>query len=173
MHVVPPGGPGTVGRWLDPSSSWDRPEGDRLPTFVRCIPRQRPPHRPAGIAGCDAETLARWTSSKFCFAPYQFKLCNMISGAGGPRLPSAEERELLLDFPARHSLVCRPTSARKAGPSALSQCRMSLLGNSFQCGVVAWLIGHWAVQEELLPYSTRSEIELSTRYSTRSDLGSS
>eukprot|EP00973_Karenia_brevis_P006712 912303-Karenia_brevis.AAC.1 len=44
LHL--PGGCGPVSRWIKKGATWD---GESLPTFVRHIPRSKPPFMPAGI----------------------------------------------------------------------------------------------------------------------------
>ena len=57
-----------------------------------------------------------------------------------------------MDFPLRHTLTLGPTSWRKDAKTKLEVQRCELLGNSFQCGVVAWLVGHWAVEAKFLEH---------------------
>ena len=49
-----------------------------------------------------------------------------------------------MDFPRHHTATAMRTRARKATPQLLEDTRCALIGNSFQCGVVAWLLAHWA-----------------------------
>ena len=55
---------------------------------------------------------------------------------------NADEREVLLDFKRRHTITCLPTRFRKEAPAALESLRCGLLGDSFSCGVVAFLMQH-------------------------------
>ena len=48
-----------------------------------------------------------------------------------------------MDYPPNHTITARATCWRKS--TELDTVRCALVGNSFQCGVVAWLIAHWAV----------------------------
>jgi len=159
QHLRIPGDPGVCSRWLTPGCSFqglvdDIPEiHQRLPTFVRCLPSWKPPWKPRGLERCAPHEVARWKSFRFCYAPYQFKDKNCIQEPSGfLRPPTALEREVLLDFEPRHTMTCLPTSARKQKALLLEDSRCSLLGNSFSCAVVAWLIAHWAVAEDLLPF---------------------
>ncbi|CAK0807151.1 unnamed protein product, partial [Prorocentrum cordatum] len=52
--------------------------------------------------------------------------------------------------PPCHTVPCMTNSAAKAEPSKYEGLRRSLIGNSFQCEVVAWLLAHWAVAAGLL-----------------------
>ncbi|CAK0903887.1 unnamed protein product, partial [Prorocentrum cordatum] len=117
IHVL--GGPGPVRRWLSQDLKW---------------------------AG-DAEELQRWRDFEYCYAPYQFKNENCIEEPNNVfRPPNSVERELLLDFLPGHTITARVTRARKLEKHELEATRCSLLGNSFQCVVVAWILSHWAVK---------------------------
>jgi hypothetical protein len=48
-------------------------------------------------------------------------------------------------------MTCMPTSARKQRPGELEDLRRALLGDSFQCCVVAWLLQHHLVDSGYLP----------------------
>ena len=151
-HVHLPGGRGSAERWLSPKASWAGEGLDRrLPTLVRCIPRNRPPKSPAGIARCDDDTLARWRAARFCYAPYQFRAEHCVVQDGALRTPNSEEREVLMDFVPRHTITAKPTRWRKQHASDLEACRCALVGNSFQCSTVAWFLAHWAVHTQYLP----------------------
>ena len=76
------------------------------------------------------------------YSPYQFMPPNLVHDERGPRTLSADEREVLLDFKRRHTLACMHTGARKAAPQALELTRCGLLGDTFSCGVVAWVLQH-------------------------------
>ena len=57
---------------------------------------------------------------------------------------------MLMDFPLRHTITLGPSSWWKESKSQLEIQRCDLIGNSFQCGVLAWLLGHWAVGMHML-----------------------
>jgi len=96
---------------------------------------------------CAPHEVARWKEHKYRFPPYQYKDDMCIQQPDGSlRPPSAAERERLLDFTHHFTATALPTRARKQSPEALEDVRCSLLGNSFHCGTVAWLAGHWAVR---------------------------
>ncbi|CAK0796360.1 unnamed protein product, partial [Prorocentrum cordatum] len=114
-HVVIPDGPGPVERWLAAGLQW---QGDIQKDF---------------------------RLFNYCYAPYQFQDVNCIEEPDGSRRPpSSVERELLLDFLPGHTITARVTRARKLEKADLECCRCALLGNSFQCVVVAWVLAHWA-----------------------------
>ncbi|CAK0802495.1 unnamed protein product, partial [Prorocentrum cordatum] len=146
-HVVIPDGPGPVERWLAAGLQWqgDVQEDFRLPTFLRCVPRRAPGQFPSGLDKCASHEVERWRRFNYCYAPYQFQDINCIEEPDGSRRPpSSVERELLLDFLPGHTITARVTRARKLEKADLECCRCALLGNSFQCVVVAWVLAHWA-----------------------------
>ena len=88
----------------------------------------------------DAFGLDLWASEKWRYSPYQYLKPNILCDDGQWRTLNATERELLLDFKPRHTMTCMATKARKYCPQALEDLRCGLLGDSFSCGVVAWLL---------------------------------
>ena len=151
LHVRIPGSAGPCSRWLEKGASFqglindEPPPSVRLPTLVRSLPSHKPPWKPRGISRCAPHELSRWRAGHFRYAPYQFKDKNCVLQADGfMRPPTSNEREVLLDFEPRHTITCLPTSARKQRPQELEDLRCSLLGNSFACAVVAWILAHWA-----------------------------
>eukprot|EP00438_Fugacium_kawagutii_P010420 Skav220420 [mRNA] locus=scaffold639:671867:673685:+ [translate_table: standard] len=54
------------------------------------------------------------------------------------RVPNVNERELMLGFPLHYTAHCLPKGERKG--EAWSDCRLTLLGNSWSVPVVAWLL---------------------------------
>jgi hypothetical protein len=75
----------------------------------------------------------------------------MLKEAGELRLLRADEREVLLDLPRRHTMTCMATSARKQRPTFLENTRCALLGDAFQCAVVAYLLQHHLFELGYLP----------------------
>ncbi|CAK0818913.1 unnamed protein product [Prorocentrum cordatum] len=145
VKVTIPGGPGPLGRWLRPGREWSGAEvpEQRLPTFVRCIPRGRAGDKPKGLHQCSEAELERWRRHDFCYAPYQFRDPHCLRWQGGALEPADSfEREMLMDFPPGHTATARATRFRKLAELEVVRC--ALLGNSFQCGVVAWIVAHWA-----------------------------
>ncbi|CAK0789757.1 unnamed protein product [Prorocentrum cordatum] len=125
--------------------------GEPLPTFVRWTPRTQPRPRPAGIGECTAAELTRWEEAAFAAPPCQFRdrwCIHWPDGRIAP--PDAAMREKLMGFAEGHTVPCMTSSAANAEPSKYEGLRRSLIGNSFQCEVVAWLLAHWAVAAGLL-----------------------
>ncbi|CAK0904139.1 unnamed protein product [Prorocentrum cordatum] len=71
--------------------------------------------------------------------------------AGGRVAPlDAVVRETLVGFAEGRVVPCMTSAEAKAAPTKYEALRRSLVGNSFQCEVVAWLLSHWAVAVGLL-----------------------
>ncbi|CAK0811641.1 unnamed protein product, partial [Prorocentrum cordatum] len=125
--------------------------GEPLPTFVRWAPRSQPRPRPAGIGERTAAELTRWEEAAFAAPPCQFRDRWCICWPDGRIAPpDAVMREKLMGFAEGHTAPCMTSSAAKSEPSKYEGLRRSLIGNSFQCEVVAWLLAHWAVAAGLL-----------------------
>ena len=141
-----------------PASRW-LPRGHRLLdsgaqfcTFVRALPKPRPGFRPAGLGKTSKSALKRWKEHGYRYPPYQYELKNLIYSMKEKKavpLPSAA-REVLLHFRPDHTYLAMKTQDRKNNPVAFEDLRCSLLGNSFQCGVVAYLTGQLLFQRGFL-----------------------
>ena len=118
---------------------WELPEGRSLPTFTTSRPSPHPLRRPAGLKTCrDHETL-RWREDEHRFPPYQYKDENCLTNRKGEfRPPTISEREAMLGFPIGFTKQCMS----KAFHDTVSHrdCRLTLLGNTWSVGVIAWLI---------------------------------
>jgi len=159
---APQSHPESDAEWAAPG--WRRASADPLPTFVRAIPRDSPPPAPAGIKECDGPALQRWEADRFRFAPYQYLYKHGMIKGNEWRYPNSVERERLMGFPENHTRTAVSTGTAKSSPESLEDLRLSMLGNSMQAGVVAYLVGwlllaHSLVQKppspELLDVSTR------------------
>ena len=119
-----------------------RPWGavDKWATFVRPIPRAKPPPVPAGLASTLREALVRWKAHQFRYPPYQYKLENMVkSGAWGcQRAPGRTmrlrpltscERAVRLGFPWDHCFAAVKKS-EGLGLREAADVRCGLLGNT-------------------------------------------
>ncbi|CAK0853914.1 unnamed protein product [Prorocentrum cordatum] len=83
--------------------------------------------------------------------PYQFhdKWCiHWPDGRTAP--PGAVMREKLMGFAEGYTVPRRTSREAEAEPVKYEGLRSSLVGNSFQCVVVALLLAHWAVAAGLL-----------------------
>ena len=127
-------------QWITPGWARFEPDG-KLPTFMKAIPRRRPPERPAGMARCDSTTIERWTSDQFRFPPYQYKLENMLEDEEGAlRYCNAEERCLLLGFGFGHTRFAMSASQAKGHERELEDLELSLCGDSFSMLSFGWII---------------------------------
>ena len=118
---------------------WSLREGCHLPTFTTSRPRPQPGRRPAGIEDCNTHELHRWTQDSYRFPPYQYKdQHGLWNKRGCWRRPSVQEREVIMGFPLEYTKNCVVKSEQSG--AKYDDARLSLLGNSWQVGVVAWLI---------------------------------
>lgn len=143
--ITIPGGPGLVSRWIRSGSIWTEAQlkSRRLPTLVRRVPKRAPPRLPIGWDRCDADALEKYAQDQFAYPPNHYLRSNCLRRPGNVyETPDAEERELIVDFPLRHTIILGPTSWRKESKTKLEIQRCELIGNLFQCGVLPWLLGH-------------------------------
>ena len=121
-----------VSDWLEPGTRWlGQDEGEKFPTCMKSILRQKPPPKPAGLGKCDEATISRWRMDSFRYPPYQYRRSFLVFGSSGWRLISAVERELLLGYGYRHTALCLSASAIKSNRTRYEDIRCSLLGDSF------------------------------------------
>ena len=122
-------------------SGWTLQADKRLPTFTTSRPSSTPPKRPAGLRSCAAHEEARWHSDWHRFPPYQYKDENcLVSNAGELRVPSINEREVIMGFPKNYTSQCMPKKDHDT--TRHRDCRLTLLGNSWCVPVVAWLLSN-------------------------------
>eukprot|EP00435_Cladocopium_sp_Y103_P040826 s373_g11.t1 len=118
---------------------WRQVEEAKLPTFTTSRPRSSPGYKPAGIQQCTEEDLDRWTKDLHRFPPYQYQRKYLLcSRAGELRLPNVQEREVIMGFPKDYTANCVPK--KDQGTSQCNDLRLSLIGNSWNVTVVAWLL---------------------------------
>lgn len=120
-------------------SGWNMHQHRRLPTFTTSRPSPTPLKRPAGLRTCASHEVARWRADSHRFPPYQYKDENcLFNNSGEYRVPSVLEREVILGFPKDYTSQCMPK--KEHGTTRHSDCRLTLLGNTWCVPVVAWLI---------------------------------
>ena len=124
-------------QFLEPGSAMG---GDRLPTFTTSRPSATPMRKPAGLKDCLPHEVSRWQQDRHRFPPYQYKDKHCILQQGSLRTPSVREREVIMGFPAGYTTQCLKKSEH--GSVAHSDVRLSLLGNSWHVGVVAWILSN-------------------------------
>ncbi|CAK9076967.1 Tyr recombinase domain-containing protein (Fragment) [Durusdinium trenchii] len=92
-----------------------------------------------GLDTCAEHELQRWRQDSYRFPPYQYKDNHGLwSKKGSWRRPNVQERELIMGFPLDYTKNCVVKAEQKG--RSYDDARLSLLGNSWQVGVVAWLI---------------------------------
>ena len=111
-----------------------------LPTFTTSRPRSSPGNRPAGLWQCQDHELSRWREDDYRYPPYQYRDKYLISGLQGLRMPTISEKEVIMGFPVGYTVPCMPKS--KQSGRAYSDCRHSLIGNSWCVQVVTWLLSN-------------------------------
>eukprot|EP00438_Fugacium_kawagutii_P026600 Skav213726 [mRNA] locus=scaffold2563:64713:68294:+ [translate_table: standard] len=130
---------------------------ESFPTFTTSRPSHRPGRKPAGIQQCTEEELRRWHEDLHRFPPYQYRTQNCLKNRSSQlRIPNVNERELLLGFPLNYTTSCFPKGERKG--DAWSDCRLTLLGNSWSVPVVAWLLNQLLSTLGLCPKLNPSQI---------------
>ena len=127
-------------RWL--KQGWlTGTQNPLFPTFVRAMPRKQPPFKPAGIQSCDGATLARWEAAKFIYPPYQFKPEYLVKSRKGRwQPPDADMREIIMGFPRGYTMGCWSTKDKRADLHGYEFARCSMIGNTFNVPVMAWLL---------------------------------
>ena len=118
---------------------WRKASDLPFPTFTTSRHRASPGYKPAGLHQCSDADKARWVTDKFRFPPYQYRaehcVCNR---AGTLRVPSVEEREVIMGFPRNYTMMC--LAKQQQGSEAHTDCRLTLLGNSWNVTVVTWIL---------------------------------
>lgn len=115
-----------------------------LPTFTTSRPSSTPLRRPAGLKDCNETELARWREARHRFPPYQFKDCHCLQNHEGRlRPPNVVEREVIMGFPAGYTNQCYAKALQ--GTLGHEDCRLTLVGNSWHVGVIAWLLSQLLV----------------------------
>ena len=126
-------------------------DGPTFCTFVRCVPKKKPPFMPAGIHHCDEDTVNRWQADDYRYPPYQYQPKNMVKDQQGKliHLPITA-KELLMGFKRDHTYCCRTAGERRGHKQQWTDTRHALIGNSFATPVVAWLLSHLLVAHGML-----------------------
>ena len=112
---------------------------DEFPTFTTSRPSEVPGRRPAGLSLCPPKAVDRWRSDLHRVPPYQYREENCVTNRRGQiRVPSVSEREVILGFPLGYTGRCMVKSME--GSAGHSDCRLTLLGNSWSIPVVVYLL---------------------------------
>ena len=133
---------------------WQRVSQKPFPTFTTSRPSPKPLRRPAGLHDCSAEEVRRWKSDEHRFPPYQYMDQHCLrDNQGSFRTPSIRERETIMGFPPNYTVQCQKKDQH--GKRSHEDCRLSLVGNSWSVGVVAWLL-----QQLLRPLGITEQLSL-------------
>ena len=87
-----------------------------FPTFTTPKSNGRPGSVPAGLQRASQDAISRWRADAFCFPPFQYESRFGMVYKGDPaswRLPSVQERQLLLNFRCFHTEACFPRRTRR------------------------------------------------------------
>ena len=78
------------------------------------------------------------TGSVYRFPPYQYCTLNcLVNKHNVLQIPDVNEREVMMGFPLNFTAGCLPKSKQKG--SEYNDCRLTLLGNSWNVIVIASL----------------------------------
>ena len=140
---------------LDPScfleKGWKKEVDGKFPTFTTSRPRSSPGYKPAGIRNCTDQEKKAWEDDMYRFPPYQYQSKHCLTNKGGKsRLPSVVEREVIMGFPKGYTANCLPKGQQ--GSVVHTDQRLSLVGNSWNVTVVAWLLSQLGFVLGLNPF---------------------
>ena len=128
--------------WVDNGWRFEGSPEERLPTFMRAIPKDKPTFLPSGIVTPKA-AQERWKADDWRYAPYQYKDKFLLRNKARPhivRVATATEREAVMFFGHDYTRMCMNPTVAKSDPQAHEDCRCSLVGNAFHTGIVALLL---------------------------------
>ena len=118
---------------------WELADEWGLPTFTTSRPNPVPGRRPAGIHSCAPHELQRWHDDAHRFPPYQYRDgAGLVNKRGDWRRASISERECLMGFPLGYTKPCMAKSRQSSLEH--NDARLTLIGNSWQVGVIVWLL---------------------------------
>ena len=113
--------------------------GDSLPTFTTARPSQTPGRKPAGLYQINEQERQRWAEDLHRFPPYQYAyLCGVLNKKHEWRIPDIQEREVCMGLPVNYTKPCMAKGMQQG--KEFENCRLSLVGNSWQGAVVTWLL---------------------------------
>ena len=130
------------GWWLDKHGWWSGNGSMRdilIPTLTRALPSKKPMRNPAGLAQASPVAIARWKADDHCFQVYNYEDHHMVwdTARNEYRLPSANECEMLMGIGRHYTLgaVKEHFDSR-----ATFVIRRQLIGNTFNCCVISFLV---------------------------------
>ena len=120
---------------------WKKVNPDPFPTFTTSRPRQYAGRHPAGLQDCSPHEVERWQQDAHRFPPYQYLDKHLVvSAKGAKRLPSIQEREVIMGFPVDYTRNCMKKALQDTEEH--NDCRLTLVGNSWNVASVVWLLQH-------------------------------
>eukprot|EP00438_Fugacium_kawagutii_P019140 Skav224297 [mRNA] locus=scaffold2121:139884:141047:+ [translate_table: standard] len=120
---------------------WNKAGPGPFPTFTTSRPRDSPGFKPAGLAQCTVQDLERWRQDQYRFPPYQYQYGHcLLDKQGAVRLLNCDEREVCVGFPRGYTVQCMVKA--KHGTQSHTDCRLSLIGNSWNVTTIAVLLSH-------------------------------
>ena len=134
----------TLNAQVNPSAyllpGWTKVSTESFPTFTTSRPRDDPGYKPAGLHNCSEEERAAWKADSYRFPPYQYQFKHGVRNRQGDvRLPCIDEREVIMGFPRHYTWLCMGKALQ--GSVKHTDCRLTLIGNSWNVVVVAFLLG--------------------------------
>ena len=137
-------------------AGWDLVQ-DVLPTFTTARPRPKPGNRPAGLWQCSPEERSRWEADLHRYPPYVYRDIHMLwDQHGNCRLPRIQEKEVIMGFPCDYTAACKPKSEQHG--DSYWDCRHTLIGNTWNVPVVAWLLKELTKPLGLTEVATLEEV---------------
>ena len=139
---------------------WKLVSPDRLlPTFTAAEPCSNPKNTPARLQLCSDADLQRWTEDGHKFAPYHYQWKNgLVSTSGSWRLPSVQEREVILGFPQDYTMKVWSKSIRARDLNGYHNVRLTLLAATSSIPVLAFLLQALFYEHGLVPARTIQDI---------------
>ena len=116
--------------WLDPNTTWS---GKPFPMLTRALPSKKPMKNPAGFSSASELAIERWRADDHCFQVVML----LDQTTGDYRLPSCEECEQLMGIDKYYTLAC---VKEHFDSRATYVVRRQLIGNSFNCCVISFLL---------------------------------
>lgn len=148
---------------------WTQNSETHLPTFTTSRPRDKPGYKPAGLQQCLKEDLQRWKDDQHRFPPYQYQAKYLLrSKRGLLRIPNVQEREVIMGFPKDFTVQCLPK--KDQGSAYHNDVRLSLVGNSWNVTVVAWLLSQLGARLGLNPWFSPQDVVKRTSPGCTKDL---
>ena len=130
---------------------WSKCSDEPFPTLTTSRPRTQPGRKPAGMSQCTSQELADWADDLHRFPPYQYQFKFRVQDKHqNTRLLSCEEREVVMGFPKGYSTACYPKGQQKT--QAWQDERLTLIGNSWNVFVVAWMLSQLCHILGLVPH---------------------